>query len=154
MFIVTSGILWFFDRASSCIPGKWPAWRTVFYMLCLFRSSTCFEQSRAHPQEDNCVNRTSGIITLCWVSAVPSRPAYRPDTSSECCINTIVLLRMSTRLLETYWRSKYFFFNVCHPEVFNTCINRQWCISQTQQNFIMFITVLGQHVSTLIESVS
>ena len=27
-------------------------------------------------------------------------------------------------------------------------------ISQTQQNFIMFITVLGQHVSILIESSS
>jgi len=30
----------------------------------------------------------------------------------------------------------------------------QWCISQTQQNFIMFIIVLGQHVSILIESSS
>jgi len=45
-------------------------------------------------------------------------------------------------------------FNVCHPEVFNTYINIQCCISQTQQNFIMFIIVLGQHVSILIESSS
>ena len=30
-------------------------------------------------------------------------------------------------------------------------INIQWCISQTQQNFIMFIIVLGQRVSILIE---
>ena len=45
-------------------------------------------------------------------------------------------------------------FNVCHPEVFNTSINIQWCVSQTQQNFIMFIIVLGQHVSILIESSS
>ena len=37
-------------------------------------------------------------------------------------------------------------FNVCHPEVFNTYINTQWRISQTQQNFIMFIIVLGQYV--------
>jgi hypothetical protein len=44
------------------------------------------------------------------------------------------------------------FFNVCHSEVFNT--NIQWCTSQTQQNFIMFIIVLGQHVSILIESSS
>jgi hypothetical protein len=42
--------------------------------------------------------------------------------------------------------------NVRHPEVFNTYINIQWCISQTQQNFIMFIIVLEQHVSILIES--
>ena len=44
--------------------------------------------------------------------------------------------------------------NVCHPEVFNTYINTQLCVSQTQHNFIMFIIVLGQHVSILIESSS
>jgi len=27
-------------------------------------SSTCFEQPCAHHQEDNCINTTSGIITL------------------------------------------------------------------------------------------
>ena len=34
------------------------------------------------------------------------------------------------------------------------CENIQWCVSQTQQNFIMFIIVLAQHVSILIESSS
>jgi hypothetical protein len=29
------------------------------------------------------------------------------------------------------------------PEVFNTYINIQWCVSQTQQNFIMFVIVLS-----------
>ena len=33
-------------------------------------------------------------------------------------------------------------------------MNIQWCISQTQQNFIMFIIVLAKHVSILIESFS
>jgi len=33
-------------------------------MICLFESSTCFEQLCAHPQEDNCIDTTSGIITL------------------------------------------------------------------------------------------
>ena len=33
-------------------------------------------------------------------------------------------------------------------------INIQWCINETQQNFILFIIVLGQHVSILIESFS
>jgi len=33
-------------------------------------------------------------------------------------------------------------------------INIQKCISQTQQNYIMFIIVLGQHISILIESYS
>ena len=31
-------------------------------------------------------------------------------------------------------------------------INIQWCVSQAQQNIIMVIIVLGQHVSILIES--
>ena len=44
------------------------------------------------------------------------------------------------------------FFNVFHHEVFNTYINIQCCVSQTQQNFIVFIIVLGRHVSSLIES--
>jgi len=35
-----------------------------FSMVCLFESSTCFEQLCAHPQEDSCINTTSGIITL------------------------------------------------------------------------------------------
>jgi len=36
----------------------------------------------------------------------------------------------------------------------STCcryLNIQWCISQMQQNFIMFIIVLGQHVSIYID---
>jgi len=35
-----------------------------------------------------------------------------------------------------------------------TIVNIQWCVSQTQQNFITFIIILGQHVSILIESSS
>ena len=34
-------------------------------IICLFQSSTCFEQLCAHSQEDNCMNTTSGIITVC-----------------------------------------------------------------------------------------
>jgi hypothetical protein len=48
---------------------------------------------------------------------------------------------------------KSYKFNICHPEVFNTYINTQWCISQTKRNFV-FIIVLRQHVSILIESTS
>jgi len=33
-------------------------------MICLFASSTCFEQLCAHPQEDNCINTTSSMISL------------------------------------------------------------------------------------------
>ena len=38
--------------------------RTISSIICLFESSTCFEELCAHPQEDNCMNTTSGIITL------------------------------------------------------------------------------------------
>jgi len=34
-------------------------------MICLFEYSTCFEQLYAHPQENNYINTTSGIIPLC-----------------------------------------------------------------------------------------
>jgi hypothetical protein len=33
-------------------------------MICLFESSTCFEQLCAYLQEDSCINTTFGIITL------------------------------------------------------------------------------------------
>jgi hypothetical protein len=39
---------------------------TVSTMICLFESSTCFEQLCAHPQEDSCINTTSGIISPCY----------------------------------------------------------------------------------------
>jgi hypothetical protein len=54
-----------YSNVHSSDSGKWPTWRTVFSIICLFESSTCFEQLCAHLQEDNCINTTSGIITLC-----------------------------------------------------------------------------------------
>jgi hypothetical protein len=42
-----------------------------FYIIRLFQSSTCFEQTRAHHQEVNFVNTASGIVTLCkWPSGM------------------------------------------------------------------------------------
>jgi hypothetical protein len=58
-------VLYFSDRASSYNSGRWPTWRLFSVIICLFESSTCFEQLCAHPQEDNGINTTSGIITLC-----------------------------------------------------------------------------------------
>jgi hypothetical protein len=45
--------------------SKWPTWRTISSIICLFESSTCFEQLCSHLHEDNCINTSSGIITLC-----------------------------------------------------------------------------------------
>jgi len=75
-------------------------------MICLFESSTCFEQPCAHTQEDNCINTTSGIITLSVLVAVryagqdgthlhTGRPLTQSDYTRSC-IRTIVLLSMST----------------------------------------------------------
>jgi len=58
-------ILYIFYQASSYNSGKWPTWRTISSIICLFESSTCLEQLCAHLQEDNCINTASGIITLC-----------------------------------------------------------------------------------------
>ena len=45
-------------------------------------------------------------------------------------------------------------FNILSNNTKEMYINIKWCVSQTQQIFIMFIIVLGQHVSILIESSS
>jgi len=48
------------------------------YIIRLFQTSTCFEQTRSHHQEVSCV-----------------------IDCTRCCINTIDLLMMTTCLLET-----------------------------------------------------
>jgi hypothetical protein len=53
-----------YNNLHSHNPGRWPTRRTISFIICLFKSSTCFKQHCAHPQ-DNCINTTSGIITLC-----------------------------------------------------------------------------------------
>jgi hypothetical protein len=69
--------------------------------MCLFESSTSFEQLYAHPQEDNCINTTSGVVTLVLVAVrYTGRPLTHTDYTRSC-IHTIVLLRTSTELLET-----------------------------------------------------
>ena len=82
-----------------------------FYIIRLFQSSTCFEQTRAHHQEVSCINTASGIVTLCkWPSGMQVEQELldlhtgRPLTEGDytrCCINTVDLLMMRTRLLET-----------------------------------------------------
>jgi len=45
--------------------GRWPTWRTISSIICSFQPSTCFEHLCFHPQDDNCINTTSDIITVC-----------------------------------------------------------------------------------------
>jgi len=84
-----------------------------FYIIRLFQSSTCFEQTHAHHQEVNCINTLSGIVTLCKLPPGMQVEQFlldmhtgRPLTESDyrptrCCINTTDLLMMSMCLLET-----------------------------------------------------
>jgi len=53
--------------------------------------------------------------------------------------------------MRTYTVTHLSYLMFAIPQCLNTYINIQWCISQTQQNFIMFITVLGKYISILIE---
>jgi len=52
-------------------------------MVCLFESSTCFEQLCAQPREDNCIN-TSGII-------------HRTASNTEWIMPDVVLIQLSSR---------------------------------------------------------
>jgi hypothetical protein len=108
----------FRDNLTIPYPVRWTDWLLVgdqldakfLYIIRLFQSSTCFEQTRTHHQEVNCINTASGIVTLCnWPSGMQVEQELlelhtgRPLTESDyirCCINTIDLM-MSTCLLET-----------------------------------------------------
>jgi len=75
-----------------------------FSLIRLLHSSTCFEHYCAHLQEDNCINTASGIVTVFrWVSGDWTVTGHSPKDSDDtrCCVNTIVLLKMSTIVLET-----------------------------------------------------
>jgi len=50
LLVITGENIW---KANS---GRQPTSCTISHIICLFESSTCFEQLCAHPQEDNCIN--------------------------------------------------------------------------------------------------
>jgi len=107
--------IYFADRASPynvLVGGQLDA--QFFYIIRLFQSCTCFEQTRAHHQEVNCINKASGIVTLCkWPSGMQvgqldlhTGQLLIENDYTRCCINTTDLLMMSTCLLETCRRLK------------------------------------------------
>jgi len=53
-------------------------------MIHLFESSICFEQLCAHLQEDNCMNTTSGIITVLVAVLYIGRPLTQSDNTRSC----------------------------------------------------------------------
>jgi hypothetical protein len=82
-----------------------------FILIHLLRSSTCFEHYCAHLQEDNCVNTPDGIVTLLGDCSVHrllessrnmcTEQSPKESDDTRCCVNTIVLLKMNTVVLET-----------------------------------------------------
>jgi len=71
-----------------------------FFSMYLFQFSTCFEQPRAHHQENQFINTTSGICHCVSVSVSCAGLRHRV-TYTRSCIDKLILLMMSTRLLET-----------------------------------------------------
>ena len=71
-----------------------------FFSMCLFQLSTCFEQPRAHHQENQLYRYNICYMSLC----VGDRFVCVSDTDSdisEVVLIQLILLMMSTRLLET-----------------------------------------------------
>ena len=78
--------------------------------------------------------------------------AYLPKYTASHFRTYLVCSRFMC-LLQVMRNLNASFFNVYHPEVFNTCINKYTMMQQSNTtNFIIFIIVLWQHVSILIES--
>jgi hypothetical protein len=79
-----------------------------FFSIYLFQFSTCFEQPRAHNQENQLYQYNIWYVSLCVGDrhVRRSRPAYMTVTYKDWHIPDVVLielnlLMMSTRLLET-----------------------------------------------------
>jgi hypothetical protein len=64
---------------SSC---KWLTWRTIPFSTCLFQFCTCFEQPRAHHQENQLYQYNLWYVSLC----VGDRLLCRPGRNFPTCI--------------------------------------------------------------------
>jgi len=68
----------------------------ILYFNNLLHSSTCFEYSYAHLQEDNCISTAEQSSRNLWSEQSP-----KESDDTRCCVNTIVPLKMSIIVLET-----------------------------------------------------
>jgi hypothetical protein len=122
--------------------------RTIVWiqlLVCLFESSACFKQPCAHPQEDNCVNTTSGIFiwilymfqaTLCSSSGgqlceynfwyIYLNPLHVSSNSVLILRRTIVWIQLLVYLFESTTCFKQF---CAHPQEDN-------CVNTTPDSFI------------------
>jgi hypothetical protein len=57
----------------------------IFSNMCILQYCTCFEQYCAHPQEVNCINTASGVVTLCkWLACAQVKRGLFTKISWEC----------------------------------------------------------------------
>jgi hypothetical protein len=70
------------DRASRYKSCKWPIWRPILFHICLFQFSTCFQQPRAHQQENQLYQYNIWYVSLC----VGDRLVCRSGSSFLTCI--------------------------------------------------------------------
>ena len=84
------------------ILGKWPTWPTNSFLCIYFfiYNSVHVRAHRAHHQEINCINTTSGnwTVTLCWwLCRVQvgrnSQPAHDTATNTEWQLPEVVLIQ-------------------------------------------------------------
>jgi hypothetical protein len=96
------------SRYNSC---KWPTWRTILFSICLFQFSTCFEQPRAHHQENQLYQYNIWYVSLCVGKAgdtLSSRHMSSRDVTSAVGIfytefwRTLTLLSLYLR--HVIWR--------------------------------------------------
>jgi hypothetical protein len=90
------------DRAASLYNScKWPTWRTILFSICLFQFSTCFEQPRAHHQENQLYQYNIWYVSLCVGDRLVCRSGRKSSlptctldghlhrvTHTRCCIDT------------------------------------------------------------------
>jgi hypothetical protein len=73
------------ELLNSC---KWPTWRKILFSICLFQFSTCFEQPRAHHQENQLYQYNIWYVSL-WPSIMqvwkflPDLHTRRSPTQSD-----------------------------------------------------------------------
>jgi hypothetical protein len=109
------------DTYNSC---KCPTWRTIPFSICLFQFSTCFEQPRAHHQENQLYQYNIWYVSL-WPSSMEVGK-FLPD------LHTRQSPSHSDTYQMLYWYTwfSWWWARVCskHEESWNKHIEKELCV--------------------------
>ena len=93
------------DRTTIHSSCKYPTWRIVLFLICLFQFSTGFEQTRAHHQENQLYQYNIWYVSFFVGDRLVCRSGrnytYTEWHIPDVVLIQLILLMMSTRLLET-----------------------------------------------------